>query len=143
MVVAFIHLPKVLQRPYSSCHHCSLAHYSMYSTFRSCLHSFLHNPYTPQARTQRGFGGVRTNPPFRRHIPLITVRKLCRTPEASPHARRILHGPVHDAQRGYADYRSVLNCECGPAPQGRPGWPWPPQFLASSPKITISPSPDT
>ena len=35
-----------------------------------------------------------------------------------------------------------MNCEGGPAPQGRPGRPWPPQFLAPSPKITISPSSD-
>ena len=88
----------------------------------------------PYAGGVRG-PGVRTNPPFRRHT-LNYVRTKLR--EASPHARRILHGPVHDAQRGYADYRSVLgsmNCEGGPAPQGRP---------APCPKIsTISSSPDT
>ena len=64
----------------------------------------------PYAGGVRG-PGVRTNPPFRRHT-LNYVRTKLR--EASPHARRILHGPVHDAQRGYADYRSVLgsmNCE--------------------------------
>ena len=60
-----------------------------------------------------GFGRT----PLSAGIPLITVRTELR--EASPYARRILHGPVHDAQRSYADYRSVLlsmNCEAaGPA----------------------------
>ena len=88
----------------------------------------------------RGSSGGFGRTPLFAGIPLITVRKLR---EASLHARRILHGPVHDAQRGYADYRSVLgsmNCEGWPVPQGRAGRPWPPQFLAPSPKITISPS---
>ena len=58
-----------------------------------------------------------------------------------------MHGPVHDAQQGYADYRSVLgsmNCEGGPVPQGRPAalvfGPLPQNYGISKPRYVVGTS---
>ena len=74
------------------------------------------------------------NPHFRRHT-LNYRQKLCRTPgsfTSRPANSTWTSSRCTTGLRGC----SVLNCKGGPAPQGRAL----PQFLALSPKITISPS---